>query len=50
MKEAGAATIAQDEQSCVVYGMPKAAVEEGGVDKILSLGNIPEELMRLVSS
>ena len=50
MKEAGAATIAQDEQSCVVYGMPKAAVEEGGVDRVLPLGNIPEELMRLVSS
>jgi two-component system, chemotaxis family, protein-glutamate methylesterase/glutaminase len=49
MKEAGAATIAQDEQSCVVYGMPNAAVEEGGVDRVLPLGDIPEELMRLVS-
>jgi two-component system chemotaxis response regulator CheB len=50
MKDAGAVTMAQDEDSCVVYGMPKAAVEEGGVDKILPLGGIPEELMKCVSA
>lgn len=49
MKEAGAVTIAQDEASCVVYGMPKAAVELGAVDKSISLGGIPGELVRLVS-
>jgi two-component system chemotaxis response regulator CheB len=40
MKEAGAATIAQDEHSCVVYGMPKEAVKLGGVHRILPLENI----------
>ena len=49
MKEAGANTIAQDENSCVVYGMPKAALEAGGVEKVLALGDIAGELVRLVS-
>ncbi|MBF0215090.1 MAG: chemotaxis response regulator protein-glutamate methylesterase, partial [Magnetococcales bacterium] len=34
MKTAGATTIAQDEQSCVVFGMPKEAIKHGGVDLI----------------
>ena len=40
MKEAGAQTIAQDEVSCVVFGMPKEAIKIGAVDRILiaSLG------------
>jgi two-component system chemotaxis response regulator CheB len=37
MKQAGAHTIAQDEETCVVYGMPKEAVKLGGVDKVLPL-------------
>lgn len=37
MKQAGAFTIAQDEKSCVVYGMPKEAVKLNAIDKILSL-------------
>lgn len=40
MHDAGAFTIAQDEASSVVYGMPKAAYEAGGVDKVLPLDNI----------
>lgn len=40
MKEAGALTIAQDEQSCVVYGMPKEAVKLGAVDRVLTLATI----------
>ena len=40
MKHAGAVTIAQDEASCVVFGMPKEAIKLGAVDKILPLGNI----------
>lgn len=40
MKEAGAYTIAQDEESCVVFGMPKEAISRGGVDTILSLDDI----------
>ena len=37
MKQAGAMTIAQDEASCVVYGMPKEAVKYGAVNKVLPL-------------
>jgi len=40
MKEAGAHNIAQDEQSCVVFGMPKEAINTGAVDKILPLQRI----------
>jgi len=48
MKEAGAYTIAQDEASCVVYGMPKEAVKLGGVDKIMSLVEISKYIMSKV--
>lgn len=40
MKQAGALTIAQDEQSCVVFGMPKEAIKIDAADKILSLDQI----------
>ena len=41
MKEAGAFTIAQDEESCVVFGMPKKAIELGAVDRVAHIHNIP---------
>lgn len=47
MKDAGAFTIAQDEASCVVFGMPQEAIKLGGVAKILSLGQIAPEVVRL---
>jgi two-component system chemotaxis response regulator CheB len=47
MKEAGAFNIAQDETSCIVFGMPKEAIKMGGVDKILPLGQIAKELVGL---
>src|SRR5574340_346267 len=40
MKEAGAVTIAQDEETCVVFGMPKKAIELGAVDRVLPLSAI----------
>lgn len=40
MKRAGAFTIAQDEASCVVFGMPKEAIKMGGIDKVLPLNEI----------
>ena len=49
MKRAGAFTIAQDEASCVVFGMPKEAIKLGGVDKILPLSEIPAALVAYVS-
>jgi two-component system, chemotaxis family, protein-glutamate methylesterase/glutaminase len=48
MKKAGAATIAQDEQSCVVFGMPKEAIKLGAADKVLPLHQIAPEMMRMV--
>ncbi len=40
VKQAGGTTIAQDEASSVVYGMPKAAVESGCIDQVMSLNEI----------
>ena len=45
MHDTGAYTIAQDEKTSVVYGMPAAAVKQGGVDKILPLNQIAAELV-----
>lgn len=47
MKEAGAVTIAQDEKSCVVFGMPKEAIKLGAVDKILPLNKIAPQILVL---
>lgn len=44
MKRAGAFNIAQDEASCVVFGMPKEAIANGGVDEVLPLGRIAGRL------
>lgn len=49
IKSKGGYVIAQDEESCVVYGMPRAALEEGVVDSMLSLDNISAALERLAS-
>jgi len=46
MKEAGAYNIAQDEATCVVYGMPKEAVKKGGVDKVMPLSAIAGGVLR----
>ncbi|AVS75229.1 chemotaxis protein CheB, partial [Paracidovorax cattleyae] len=44
MHQAGARTTAQDEESCVVFGMPKEAIKRGGVDKVLPLSAIWREI------
>jgi len=46
MKNSGAYTIAQDEDSCVVFGMPKEAIKLGAVDKILPLDEIADHVIR----
>ncbi|AJF05367.1 chemotaxis-specific protein-glutamate methyltransferase CheB [Geoalkalibacter subterraneus] len=48
LKLAGAVTLAQDEASCVVFGMPKAAIALGGVQQTLALHDIPRALGRLL--
>ncbi len=42
LRQAGAQTIAEDEQSCVVYGMPKEAIARGGVQHVASLLQMPQ--------
>ena len=45
LHDLGARTLAQDEATCVVYGMPKEAVKLGGVDRVLPLGEIHLEIV-----
>jgi two-component system chemotaxis response regulator CheB len=50
MKRAGARTLAQDEATCVVYGMPKVAVDLGAVDEVLPLDRIPARILEAVEA
>jgi two-component system chemotaxis response regulator CheB len=50
MKQAGASTIAQDESTSVVFGMPKEAIERGGVDVVLPLPRITAGILQRVPS
>ena len=45
MHDAGAQTVAEDESTCVVFGMPKEAIKLGGVDKVVPLDRIPQEIV-----
>jgi len=47
MKNAGATNIAQDEASCVVFGMPKEAIACGAVDRVISLSHIAQQVLDL---
>ena len=47
MHDAGAVTIAQDEATCVVFGMPNEAIKQGGVDKVMPLERIAGEVLKL---
>ena len=46
LKQSGAFTVCQNEDTCVVYGMPRAAVQLGAADKILPLEAIPEAMIQ----
>ncbi len=46
MKEAGAFTVAQDEDSCVVFGMPQEAIKRGAADKVLSLEDMADVVLK----
>lgn len=50
MRDAGARTIAQDEASCVVFGMPKEAIAHGGAEFVLPLSRVAGELLKLASA
>lgn len=45
MHDAGSATLAEDESTCVVFGMPKEAIRLGGVGKVVPLAQIPREIV-----
>ena len=45
--DAGAKTVAQDEQSCVVFGMPKEAIKLGVVDWVAPLNTIASKILEL---
>jgi two-component system chemotaxis response regulator CheB len=46
MRTAGASTVAQDEESCVVFGMPKEAIKRGGVQRTVPLSAIAGEILK----
>ena len=46
IRQAGGYTVAQNEATCVVYGMPREAVAIGGAEDILPLGEIAEALLQ----
>lgn len=48
IKSSGGRTIAQDEETCVVYGMPRAVVEAGLADKVVPLGEVAGEIVNAV--
>jgi two-component system chemotaxis response regulator CheB len=50
MRQAGAATMAQDEASCVVFGMPKEAIDRGAVDEVIGLSGIAPRILRWAAS
>lgn len=49
MKQSGARTVAQDEKTCVVYGMPKEAAANGSVEKIVPLNRVAETMIQFTS-
>lgn len=48
MKQAGAGTIAQDENTCVVFGMPKESIKLGAVDKVVPIYQVAHEIIKMV--
>jgi two-component system chemotaxis response regulator CheB len=48
LKARGGYVIAQDEETCVVYGMPKAVVNAGLADAVLPIERMPEEIVRIL--
>lgn len=50
LKENGAFTIAQDEQSCAVFGMPKAAISINAANEVLPLDTMPEAVMKIFNN
>jgi len=45
MRKSGARTLAQDEESCIVFGMPKEAIALGAAERVVNLARVPQEIM-----
>ncbi len=50
MRRAGARTLAEDESTCVVYGMPQEAFKQGGVEEVVKLDDVADAMLRLSSA
>lgn len=50
MKESGAHTIAQNEESCIVFGMPKEAIKLGAAEEVVSLNLMTQALLDAVKA
>ena len=48
MRRAGARTMAQDEQSCIVFGMPKCAYDRGGAESLVPLDKIAQTVLSYI--
>ena len=48
MRQQGAHTLAQDEASCVVFGMPKEAIKLGAADSVMDLVDIPSKVLSIL--
>ncbi|MBU3111749.1 protein-glutamate methylesterase/protein-glutamine glutaminase [Clostridium lacusfryxellense] len=48
IKDNGGTTISEHQSTCIIYGMPKAAFETGKVDEVVPLGNVAQEIIKLV--
>ncbi|MBW1705624.1 MAG: chemotaxis response regulator protein-glutamate methylesterase [Deltaproteobacteria bacterium] len=48
MKEAGARTVAQNEKSCIVFGMPKEAIKLGAADKVVPLNSVSKTVLNMI--
>jgi two-component system chemotaxis response regulator CheB len=49
MKEAGARTVAQDEKTCIVFGMPKEAIKLGAAEKVVPLKRVGKTVLDMIT-
>ena len=49
LRAAGSRTLAEDEESCVVYGMPQAAIKLGAAEEVVTLPRMPEAILRALA-
>ena len=49
LRAAGSRTIAEDEESCVVFGMPQAAIKLGAAEEVVTLERMPDAILRALA-